>query len=112
MSFKYTGRTRFLFFLCGCSVQWNCIGLSVVNIKHHIRIARIQIPAWVNHLIWYLILPSTGADPGFPVGGGANPPRGGGRLGGGLQHKFFPKFPKNYEIEKIFGRRGATDALP
>ena len=31
----------------------------------------------------------TGADPGFTVGGGANPP------GGGRQHTNLPDFPKN-----------------
>ena len=34
----------------------------------------------------------TGADPGFPVGGDANPAGGGG--GGGRQHTILPNFPK------------------
>ena len=42
-----------------------------------------------------------GADPGFPIGGGANPP------GGGANLRFCQKFPKKlHEIEKILGRRG------
>ena len=41
------------------------------------------------------------ADPGFPVGGGADPR-------GGCQHIIFAKFCKKlHEIEKILGRRGA-----
>ena len=46
----------------------------------------------------YLI---TGAGPGFPVGGGANP------AGRGRQHIILSKFPKTkklHEIEKILGR--------
>ena len=42
----------------------------------------------------------TGADPGFPVGGGASPP-------GGAPTYDFAKFSeKLHEIEKIFGRGG------
>ena len=42
-----------------------------------------------------------GADPGFPVGGGANPP-------GGAPTYDFAKFcEKLHEIEKILGRGGA-----
>ena len=43
-----------------------------------------------------------GADPGFPVGGGANPP-------GGAPTYDFAKFcEKLSEIEKILGRRGGA----
>ena len=42
-----------------------------------------------------------GADPGFPIGGGANPP------GGGAPTYDFAKFcEKLHEIEKILGCRG------
>ena len=46
------------------------------------------------------IQPTAGADPGFPIGGGANCP------GGGATYEFanFPQ--KLHEIEKISGRRG------
>ena len=42
----------------------------------------------------------TGADPGFPVGGGANP------LGGAPTYDFAKFCEKLHEIEKILGRRG------
>ena len=42
----------------------------------------------------------SGADPGFPVGGGAN------SAGRGRQHMILSNFPKNlHEIENILGRR-------
>ena len=41
-----------------------------------------------------------GADPGFPVGGGANPP------GGAPTYDFAKFHEKLHEIEKILGRRG------
>ena len=45
-----------------------------------------------------------GADPGFPVGGGANPP-------GGAPTYDFAKFcEKLHEIEKILGRREGARA--
>ena len=45
----------------------------------------------------------TGADPGFPIGGGANPPGG----GGGAPTYDFAKFcEKLHEIEKILARAG------
>ena len=48
----------------------------------------------------------TGADPGFPVGGGASPP-------GGAPTYDFAKFcEKLHEIEKILGRRRAPLNLP
>ena len=44
----------------------------------------------------------TGADPGFPVGGGANHTSYSGR-----QHMILPKFPKKlHEIEKSLGCGG------
>ena len=44
----------------------------------------------------------SGADPGFSLGGGANP------LGGGANLRFYQKFPKNlHEIEKILDWGGA-----
>ena len=46
---------------------------------------------------------SAGADPGFPVGGGANP-RGG---GGAPTYDFVKSSEKLHEIEKILDRRGA-----
>ena len=51
----------------------------------------------------------TGADPGFPVGGGANP------SGGGHQHTNLPDFPKNYMKLRNFWSvvgRGALGAAP
>ena len=47
----------------------------------------------------------TGADPGFPVGGGANCP-------GGRQHTILPNFPKNCMKLKEFGSRGARVPRP
>ena len=41
----------------------------------------------------------TVADPGFPLGGGANRPW-------GRQHTILPKFPKNCMKLKEFGPRG------
>ena len=41
------------------------------------------------------------ADPGFPRGGGANPPG-----GGGHQYTILPKFPKNCMKLKEFGLWG------
>ena len=41
----------------------------------------------------------TGADPGFPIGGGANPPE------GGPTYDFAKFCEKLHEIEKILGRR-------
>ena len=49
-----------------------------------------------------LILQNTGADPGFPVGGGANP------RGGGRQHDFAKFCEKLHEIEKSLGRSGGA----
>ena len=47
------------------------------------------------------------ADPGFPRGGGANSPEGGGR-----QHEIFPKFPKKLkEFEPPGGRASLTPPL-
>ena len=44
---------------------------------------------------------STGADPGFPVGGGANPP-------GGRQHMILPNFVKNcMKLRKFWAVGGA-----
>ena len=46
--------------------------------------------------------PMAGADPGFPVGGGADPR-------GGRQHMIFVKFSeKLHEIENILGRGGGA----
>ena len=52
---------------------------------------------------------TSGADPGFPVGEGADP------WGGGAsrQHIILSKFPKKlHEIEKIVGRMGAPPFDP
>ena len=46
------------------------------------------------------------ADPGFPRGGGANSPGGGGR-----QHTILPKFPKNCMKLKEFGPPGGARPL-
>ena len=43
-----------------------------------------------------------GADPGFPVGGGAD------SLGGGPTYDFVKLSQKLHEIEKILGRRGGA----
>ena len=49
---------------------------------------------------------SPGAAPGFPVGGGANPP-------GGCQHMILPNFAKKlHEIEKILGHGGHVLGAP
>ena len=47
-----------------------------------------------------------GADPGFPVGGGANP------LAGAPTYDFAKFCEKLHEIEKILGRRGGTGRAP
>ena len=50
---------------------------------------------------WDNLVRTSGADPGFPVGGGASP-------GGGAPTYDFAKFcEKLHEIEKNLGRRGA-----
>ena len=47
---------------------------------------------------------STGADPGFPLGGGANPP------GGGANLCFCQKFPKNHMKLRKFWVMGGVRA--
>ena len=54
---------------------------------------------------WWIFVynSNAGADPGFYIGGDANPAEGGANL------RFYQKFPKKlHEIEKILGRRGGT----
>ena len=47
-----------------------------------------------------------GADPGFPVGGGANPP-------GGRQHMILPNIPKNcMKLRKFWAVEGARRGRP
>ena len=72
-----------------------------------LHLSAILFIAWWREDVWQRGLWAA-ADPGFPVGGGANPP------GGGANIRFFPKFPKKlHEIEKILGRRGAcTEGAP
>ena len=54
----------------------------------------------MSHILSHLAIP--GADPGFPVGVGANPP-------GGAPTYDFAKFcEKLHEIEKILGRVGGA----
>ena len=52
-----------------------------------------------------------GADPGFPVGGGANRPGGGGG-GGGRQHTKLPNFPKNCMNLRKFWAIGGEGCAP
>ena len=48
----------------------------------------------------------SGADPGFPVGGGANPR-------GGRQHTILPNFPKNcMKLRKVWSVGGAPGVPP
>ena len=56
----------------------------------------------INHYysLFTITQPWTGADPGFSVGGGANPP------GRGCRQKFPKISEKLHEIEKILDRRG------
>ena len=50
---------------------------------------------------------SAGADPGFPIGGGANP------RGEGHQHTNLPDFPKNYmKLRKFWSVGGRTPGAP
>ena len=51
-------------------------------------------------------LSKAGADPGFPVGGGADP------LGGGATYDFVKFSQKLHEIEKILGRGGGAPPAP
>ena len=48
---------------------------------------------------------NTGADPGFPVGGSANPP-------GGRQHMTLPNFAKNCMKLRIFWTVGGGGRPP
>ena len=59
---------------------------SCICILHHLRFNNALLCFSVNLIA--LNSPIPGADPGFPVGGDANPP------GGGLQHTNFPDFRK------------------
>ena len=71
----------------GCANSQNCYYFSNFCQKLH-----------ENERIWT----PTGADPGFPIGGGANPP-------GGAPTNDFAKFcEKLHEIEKFLGHRGET----
>ena len=57
-------------------------------------------------MLWLPIVTHTGADPGFPIGGGANPP-------GGCQHIILQNFAKKlHETEKILGCRGHAPGVP
>ena len=53
-----------------------------------------------------ILLLLSGADPGFPVGGGDDP------LGGVPTYDFVKFSKKLYEIEKILGHRGARWGAP
>ena len=56
-----------------------------------------------------IIIPSAGADPGFPVGGGANPSRG----GGGRQHMILPNVVKNcMKLRKFWELGGVRAGAP
>ena len=61
----------------------------------------LEIREWT--LMFHAILRFSGADPGFPVGGGANPPG-----GGAPTYEFAKCREKLHEIEKILGRRGGA----
>ena len=51
-------------------------------------------------------MPKSGADPGFPIGGGASPP-------GAATYDFAKFCEKLHEIKKILGRGGAhTGVVP
>ena len=56
-----------------------------------------------------------GADPGFPVGGGADPLEGGGARGamGGRQHTILSNFPKNcLKSRKFWAVEGMRQGAP
>ena len=64
-------------------------------------VVTMNLPACcvLHNPIWEQIHTTySGADPGFPVGGGTNPP-------GGANIRFWQFFWKLHEIEKILGRR-------
>ena len=58
----------------------------------------------LTHVLETIIRWHDGADPGFPVGGGADP------LGGAPTYDFVKFSEKLHEIEKILGRRGGGRA--
>ena len=58
----------------------------------------------LNNVFWNKEIYQPGAYPGFPVGGGANPPR-----GEGHQHMILPKFPKNCMKLRKFWALGEGD---
>ena len=71
------------------------------------RVRQIYLLLSLQAMVNSHITNSSGADPGFPIGGGANHPEGGGNI---RICKFFQK--KLHEIEKISCRRGAPGAPP
>ena len=81
-------------------------------IVHSIHPPKFKTPSWYGVMapslhpwsprptIYWRIQRDAGADPGFPVGGGANP------SGGAPTYEFAKFREKLHEIEKILGRRG------
>ena len=66
--------------------------LTIFGTKYRIPVLKAQLD-WVPAF--------SAADPGFPRGGGANPP-------GGHQHTILPKFPEKCMKLKEFGPRGTA----
>ena len=63
------------------------------------NLCKSKVSNWIN------LIPQTGADPGFPVGGGANPQ--------GVPTRKFARFSqKLHEITKILIRRGRVQGVP
>ena len=75
---------------------WSCqkflTSIPRLNSQHHMYYNWLQTKKYQCTIV---------TDPGFPRGGGANSPGGGGR-----QHTILPNFPKNCMKLKEFGPRG------
>ena len=76
---------------CSCTLTLSCT--LILSLPKHVE----KFP----YLIFLIKTLWSGADPGFPVGGGADP------LGGAPTYDFVKFSEKLHEIEKILGRRGA-----
>ena len=71
-------------------------------------IGKAWLLLFTSPLLWLsaVYTKGTGADPGFPVGGDANPP------GGGRQHTNLPDFPKNCVKLRKFWSGGVRRGHP
>ena len=95
------------------SLEWIKIFQFCLKIGHGWRLLQLWLGVWFGGwvdglvgewMVWWVSgwVGSAGADPVFPIGGGANP------LGGGASSYKFARFSeKLHEIKKILVHRGA-----